>query len=553
MPELSPLVSGDPETVGGYRLAGRLGEGGQGAVYLAHGKYGEAVAVKLLHSRLGIDATARTRFAREAEAVRRVAPFCTARVLAADVDGAIPYLVSEYIDGPSLQEFVHRNGPLDAVTLRWLAIGTLTALAAVHQAGIVHRDFKPGNVLLSADGPRVVDFGIARALDVTSSLTSQVIGTPAYMAPEQFGGGPVGPAIDLFAWGSTMTYAATGTPPFGGGTVPVIITRILESAPRLDGLRAPVREMVTACLNKDPSNRPSAQDLLSRLLGTADEPASVTLADAARAVGPGVMGPGVVGAGVMGPGVVGTEPVNRPPSHPRPGRRGPVIAVAAAAAALLAVAGTWLYLGSLGRANTHAKSSTATPAATQAGTPASRTGVFTSVPNACTVPGAALPRRAKALSPKQVLNDADDQECTWKLYRADQALMLDLEVAAQSTVDAARGTLAGDRTYYGGQKANGGGTRDPEPLSGLGDEALAARASDQVDYGNGKQLSKSYYMGGAQVEVRDRNVIIKVRWSGSDYPPGVRQSYSLKGADFPYVQARQESIVLVRQVISHLS
>src|SRR4051794_805563 len=168
----TPLRANDPERVGAYLLTGRLGEGGQGVVYLGEGPDGEQAAVKLLHAGFSGDARMRARFAGELASAKRVAPFCTARILDADVEGDAPYLVSEFIDGPSLRGVVDAEGPRSGDALQRLAIGTVTALTAIHEAGIVHRDFKPGNVLLAADGPRVIDFGIARALDATGTLSS---------------------------------------------------------------------------------------------------------------------------------------------------------------------------------------------------------------------------------------------------------------------------------------------------------------------------------------------------------------------------------------------
>lgn len=258
-----PLRPGDPEELAGYRVVGRLWQGGQGTVYRAEGPDGAPVAIKLLNPRKIGSAQARTRFAREVSAARQVGEFCTARVLAADVEDDHPYLVSEYIDGVSLQEAVIRDGPLAAPDVERLAIGMATALAAIHGAGIVHRDFKPANVLLSAQGPRVVDFGIARALDATSTLTSQAIGTPAYMAPEQLRGEAVGPAADVFAWACTLVYAATGTPPFGDDSVAAVVKRISRDEPSLGGLTGTPAQAATWCLAKDPAQRPTAEKLLA--------------------------------------------------------------------------------------------------------------------------------------------------------------------------------------------------------------------------------------------------------------------------------------------------
>jgi predicted Ser/Thr protein kinase len=247
-------------------LAGRLGEGGQGVVYLGHGPDGEQVAIKLLRAQLDRDSKAHARFAREVAIAEQVAPFCTAQVITADLLGETPYVVSEYVEGPSLQNSVRANGPLAGAALDRLAIVTATALAAIHEAGIVHRDFKPGNVLLAPDGPRVIDFGIARVLDATSTITSQVIGTPAFMSPEQINGEELGPPSDMFAWGSTIVYAGTGTAPFGGDTIPAIMNRIMNHEPDLDALTGPLRQVVAAALSKDPEQRPTPREVLDLML-----------------------------------------------------------------------------------------------------------------------------------------------------------------------------------------------------------------------------------------------------------------------------------------------
>ncbi|GAA2575133.1 bifunctional serine/threonine protein kinase/MFS transporter [Actinomadura fulvescens] len=262
-----PLKPGDPERLGAYDLVGRLGEGGQGVVFEGRGPEDERVAVKLLRAQLSGDPTARARFVREIEAAERVAGFCTAQVLDADAEGDQPYIVSEFVDGRSLQQVVLEDGPRSGGDLHRLAIGTATALAAIHQAGIVHRDFKPPNVLIGTDGPRVIDFGIARALDATGTMTSSVIGTPAYMAPEQVAGTALGPHTDVFAWGSTMVFAATGRSPFGSDTIPAVMHRILHTEPDLSVLPAPLAGLVAACLDKNPAHRPTSAQVVFSLLG----------------------------------------------------------------------------------------------------------------------------------------------------------------------------------------------------------------------------------------------------------------------------------------------
>jgi predicted Ser/Thr protein kinase len=272
MPDAAPLEPGDPASLGHYEVVGRLGAGGQGAVYLGRTPGNEYVAIKLLHAQMARDPAARARFIREVAAAQKVAPFCTSRVYEADVHGDQPYIVSEFIDGPSLHDVVAVNGPRSPVELERLAIGTVTALAAIHEAGIVHRDFKPNNVLLAADGPRVVDFGIARTINSQESAvtaTGMVVGTPGYLAPEQLTGAPLQPAVDIFAWGATMVFAATGQSPFEADTLPVIINRILNDEPDLSALQGPLRDVVGRCLSKDPALRPPAHQLLLQLLGNA--------------------------------------------------------------------------------------------------------------------------------------------------------------------------------------------------------------------------------------------------------------------------------------------
>ncbi|GAA3946362.1 hypothetical protein GCM10023085_30670 [Actinomadura viridis] len=271
--EVGALRSGDPERLGRYALIGRVGEGGQGTVFLAEDGDGGRVAVKLLHAELTSDDKARARFLRELEVAKRVAPFCTAQVIDADATGDRPYIVSEYVPGPSLNQLVNERGPLGGAALERLAVGTATALAAIHQAEIIHRDFKPHNVLIGSDGPRVIDFGVARAISGSTTLTSKVIGTPSYMAPEQIQGDEVGTAADVFCWAATVAFAATGEPPFGQDTIPAVINRILHHEPELGDLDGALRDLVADCLSKEPGDRPNARQLLMRLLGH-EEPAA---------------------------------------------------------------------------------------------------------------------------------------------------------------------------------------------------------------------------------------------------------------------------------------
>ena len=260
-----PLEPGDPVRLGRFELLGRLGEGGQGVVYLGRGPNPgeERVAVKVLRST--VDANVLERLARELDAIHQVQPFVTAGVIEASAEGDRRYVVSEFIDGPSLQDRVDASGPLPEGDLQRLAVGTATALTAIHGAGVVHRDFKPANVLLGPDGPRVVDFGIARLTDA-ATITSGLIGTPSYVAPEQLAGRRPTSAVDIFAWALTMIYSGTGRLAFGADSVPAVMHRIMYEEPDVISLPPSLRTVVLECLDKDPDRRPSARDLLLRLV-----------------------------------------------------------------------------------------------------------------------------------------------------------------------------------------------------------------------------------------------------------------------------------------------
>ncbi|MFG1690095.1 PASTA domain-containing protein [Nonomuraea sp. NPDC049269] len=266
MPTAQPLRTGDPRRLGAYELSGRLGEGGQGVVYLGT-RVEDVYAVKLLHGPVGDEKLA---FLREVELAKHVARFCTAQVVDAGFDEGRPYIVSEYVDGPSLQREVAITGPRRGAALERLAVSTITALAAIHRAGIVHRDFKPQNVLLGPDGPRVIDFGLARALDAAATVSGRGVGTPAYMAPEQITASALTGAADVFSWGATMCFAANASAPFGQDSVAPVLHRILTAPPELGRLDGRLRELVIACLDKDARNRPASRELLLALLGDND-------------------------------------------------------------------------------------------------------------------------------------------------------------------------------------------------------------------------------------------------------------------------------------------
>ncbi len=261
-----PLRATDPREVGAYRLLGRLGEGGQGVVFLAVSPTGSQAAVKLLPPTT--DPRVRSRFLKEVAAAQRVARFCTAQVLDAGIFERRPFIVSEYVNGPSLVEVVERLGPRSGAALERIAVATLTALGAVHAVGMVHRDFKPGNVLLGPDGPVVIDFGLATVPGMTTTgLSGQVaVGTPAFMAPEQLAGKRVTAAADMWSWAVTIAFAGTGELPFKGESLTATAFAILHAEPAVGRLPEPLGSFVHRCLNKAPALRPSAREVLSELV-----------------------------------------------------------------------------------------------------------------------------------------------------------------------------------------------------------------------------------------------------------------------------------------------
>ncbi|MFI6516825.1 protein kinase [Spirillospora sp. NPDC050679] len=313
--ELRPT---DPTRVGPYALQGRIGEGGMGAVYLGRGPDGHPVAVKIVRPELADDRAFLARFHDEARNAERVASFCTAQVLRHGEDLGTAYLVTEYIDGPSLLQHVSDNGPLSPGMLHGVAVGVAAALVAIHSAGLVHRDLKPSNVLLSITGPRVIDFGIARALDEASghTRTGQVVGTPGYIAPEQITTQQVSPAVDVFAWGCLVAYAANGRNPFGQGSFQIMVGRALHAEPELGALTEPLAGLVREALSKEPERRPTARGLLLTLVGggATESDVNTTLGEAWTA--PPVLPPNP-GETVTDPGARHVAPLPGVPA-PRP-------------------------------------------------------------------------------------------------------------------------------------------------------------------------------------------------------------------------------------------
>ncbi|MFB9674365.1 serine/threonine-protein kinase [Streptosporangium vulgare] len=351
--------------IGGYVLRRELGQGGMGVVHLATTPTGGLAAVKVIHPWLARDPAFRRRFDREVAAARRVARFCTAPVLDAGVEDGVAYLVTEYVKGPDLAQAVREQGPLTGANLEALAVGIATALHAIHGAGVIHRDLKPSNVLLSPLGPRVIDFGIAQLVDTQSPASQTIMGTPAFMAPEQVRGEPLTPAADVYAWGGVIAFAGTGRLPFGGGAPSEVLYRIVNDGPNLEGLDERVRAVVEGAMAKDPERRPSAQRLLDELVGGRPTPATASQAverawaggggGAALPGEPGVLRrPGVPRESAVSGGVAvpGGSAVSGEPAVPAgvgavaARRRWPW--VAGVAALVVVLAGGWTFYAGLG-------------------------------------------------------------------------------------------------------------------------------------------------------------------------------------------------------------
>jgi serine/threonine protein kinase len=260
------LQAGDPELIGSYRIIRRLGSGGMGHVFLGRSPGGRLLAIKVIRAELAGDLEFRTRFRREVAAARSVSGLFTAPVVDADTEAPVPWLATAYIAGSSLADTVTRHGPLPAGSVLALAAGLAEGLLAIHSAGLVHRDLKPSNVLMADDGPRVIDFGISRAMEAsTVTSTGMVVGSPGFMSPEQAEGLEVGPPSDVFSLGAVLAFAATGEGPFGSGSSAALIYRLVHNPPELNRVPAETRSLIERCLDKDPGRRPSPRHLLAEL------------------------------------------------------------------------------------------------------------------------------------------------------------------------------------------------------------------------------------------------------------------------------------------------
>ncbi|MFD1544060.1 serine/threonine-protein kinase [Nonomuraea guangzhouensis] len=265
-PPFTPLAPDDPPEIGGYRLVARLGAGGMGQVYLARTQSGRRLAIKVIRAEFTGDPEFRRRFQQEVAAVERVQSLYTAPVVDADPQSRTPWLATAYVPGPSLDKAVARHGPLPPRTVLTMVCGVAEALQAIHAVQVVHRDLKPSNVLLSPDGPRVIDFGIAKAVDATPLTGTGIrVGTPLFMAPEQALGHPAAPPVDVFALGGLALFAATGRTPFGEGPDPAVLYRVVHDEPQLDGCPPELRDVIARCLAKDPAHRPTPRALVTEL------------------------------------------------------------------------------------------------------------------------------------------------------------------------------------------------------------------------------------------------------------------------------------------------
>ena len=377
---MDELQSGDPRRIGPYWLEGRLGAGGMGRVYLGRSPGGRRVAIKAIRAELSENADFRARFAREVSAARKVSGAFTAAVVDADLDGPVPWLATSYVAGLSLADAVADHGPLSAASVLQLAAGLAEGLDAIHCAGVVHRDLKPSNVILAEDGPRLIDFGISRSAEMSAlTQTGMVLGSPGFMSPEQAEGQDVGPPSDIFSLGAVLAFAATGEGPFGVGSTPALLYRVVCSQPSTDKVPGQIRPLIERCLAKDPQHRPTAAQLLADLCTA--RPMRSPLAQPPIGERPGHLAapaaPGAASGPGGPPGHPATEPAasDLPPATPpaweptlttpdphrahapltprgrvaepqrdRPSRRGWLIALVAAVMLAGAGAGAWAVL-----------------------------------------------------------------------------------------------------------------------------------------------------------------------------------------------------------------
>jgi hypothetical protein len=480
---MEPLTADDPQQISVFRLQSRLGAGGMGRVYLAISPGGRAVAVKVVHPELARDPEFMRRFRREVEAAEAVSGAYTAPVVGAGPDDSPPWLATAYVPGPSLAELVGTAGPLPEAAVWRLAGGLVEALQAIHRRGLVHRDLKPGNILIAADGPRVIDFGISRALyGMAITATRTTMGTPAYMSPEQAEGREIGPPSDVFSLGSVLAFAASGTAPFDGNTLAVIY-QIVHNDPDLSRFPPALGSLISACLAKDPARRPSLGALLGTITaGSASFPGNAPgqfWPDPGAAVIAGRADPGPAsGAGgggqtayVTPAAVRGAHPVGTT-ARPRgqepgtvPNRRSSrrwLLAIGAAGVAAAAAGATLALVLTPGPASsTHPPGQTtpaaattpasSAPATTPAASPATSppasliaVTVCTFPADGCNVPGAA---QYMEVRPRRITNSGDGSgfvtNLVWSDWGSPQATATGTEEVDDCNPNCAQGTYTG--------------------------------------------------------------------------------------------------------------
>jgi serine/threonine protein kinase len=467
---MEPLTADDPRQLSIFILQARLGAGGMGRVYLGSSPGGRAVAVKVVHPELARDPEFMRRFRREVEAAEAVSGVYTAPVIDAGPDDSPPWLATAYVPGPSLAELVNGAGPMPEAAVWRLAGGLTEALQAIHGRGLVHRDLKPGNILIAADGPRVIDFGISRALHgVTITGTRTTMGTPAYMSPEQAASREIGPASDIFSLGSVLAFAATGTAPFDGSDMLSVIYRIVHSDPDLSRLPPALGRLVAGCLAKDPAGRPS----LRALLGSVTVGSASFQANARGQLAPGQFWPDQVAAAIAGrpvpppvtqnatpvtapaarPPVTTGPPRTEPATVPRRGPSGRWLLVIGAASVVAAAVGVTLAMvspGSTGSLHTAGQTPPAHSAASTTPLAAASPTASLTAATVCVVPADACTPAGEApnmeVRPNQIMDSGDGsgylKDLVWSHWGSPQATATGTQVLNTCTPNCAQGKYA---------------------------------------------------------------------------------------------------------------
>ncbi|MQY04182.1 serine/threonine-protein kinase [Actinomadura macrotermitis] len=510
-----PLTADDPPAIGTYRLLGRLGEGGMGAVYLGLAPDGRRVAIKVIRPELAAGPSFRARFDSEVANAQRVASFCTARVIEHGEAGGAPYLVTEYIDGPSLEDHIAARGPLPPGPLRSLAVGVATALTAIHAVRLVHRDLKPRNVMLAADGPRVIDFGIARALDSDErhTQTGGVVGSPGWIAPEQLFDGLAGTAVDVFAWGTLVAYAATGRHPYGTGNLATLAGRAQQGHYDLTGVPGELQALVRAALEPDPRRRPSAEQLLTGLVGTHDTQRAATA---------------IVHAGWAAAPLTAPAAADGAPAAPSSRRRTWLLAGAAGAAVAVLSAGTAWGVTALRSDDKPARKA---PPAVAASPDPAKAG-FTKVEGVCALVQQQL---IDALVPVErhgpLLKDPVDAAtgdgraigCVWTSQnqagaRIQQARSLHIKIVLRTDGTGRDGVMKAGSDFAEGRRQVASSANTTKkgavygpliPLAGIGDESYVATKQGPLN---------NALFGNAILRFRLANLHVELIYGGTDAP-----------------------------------